>query len=984
MAAGFTNIYEQLSQTELAECGGTGTIYRHKKTGARIFCISCPDPNKVFMIGFRTTPKDSTGVAHIMEHSVLCGSQKFPLKDPFVELAKGSLNTFLNAMTYPDKTVYPVASCNEKDFMNLMDVYLDAVLHSNIYRERKIFEQEGWHYELAAPDAPLSINGVVYNEMKGVFSNPESVLERYTMHALFPDTTYGFESGGDPDVIPQLSYEEFLAFHSRYYHPSNSYIYLYGDMDMEEKLLWIDEHYLSAYDRLEIDSRILPETPFAKPREETVAYAIGDTEPEEGRAWLSANFVVGGELDAERYLAWQILEFALIDAPGAPLKEALIKAGIGEDILGGYTQGILQPYFSVIAKHASLKDRVRFAGVVHDCIAKLTAEGMDKKSLLAALNYTEFKYREADYGRMPAGLMYGLTALDTWLYDGDPTLHLRYDETFRSLRAHLEDGYFEELLKSAFLDNPFSADVAIVPKRGLQAEREEKEKERLAAYLSKLSAADKEKIVQETKELKAYQSEPADEDALNTLPVLGISDISREAEKVRIKRTGDVLYSELETHGIAYMRILLDTAALTEEELQFASFLTGLYGEIDTKAHSYKDLSSEILLRTGGISFDLVSYPQMDGSGAFCGRLVSEIRSLSAEVDAGLSMAVEMLTETLLEDEERIGEKLAEAKSRMQMKLDGASHSAAVCRAGSYYNRVQRFDDLTGGIAYYDFLNAALRFYQEPVHRKRWLKSLSAVAKKLIASSEPLFALSGSAEEKAAMEAALPKIREQLSKTSDAAKKEAEESGKPLGIPTGHPVQVQGCLNEGFETSGQVNYVARCGSFLAAGPYTGALQVLKGMLNYDYLWTNLRVKGGAYGCMSGFARSGRAFLVSYRDPNVAETNSIYEALPDCLAHHSFSEIELRKYIIGAVADLDQPVTPAISASREVSKYLSGLTDADFQKEWDEILSCTGADLNALAPYMRALLDAHVICAIGSKGKIEADKELFRSVRPLYS
>ena len=420
--------YKLVKKEKLNDIRSTGYLFRHIKTGARVMAIENDDENKVFNIAFRTPPKNSTGVAHILEHSVLCGSKDFPLKDPFVELVKGSLNTFLNAMTYPDKTVYPVASCNDKDFQNLMDVYLDGVFHPSIYREPKIFKQEGWHYELPSEDAPLTVNGVVYNEMKGAFSSPESVLERFTSSVLFPDTPYSNESGGDPAVIPNLSYEQFIQFHKDYYHPANSYIYLYGDMDMEEKLLWLDKEYLSAYDKKDftLDSSIALQKPFTEPVEKETTYSVTANEGTEDNTYLSLNTVVGTDTDPILYVAFQILDYTLISAPGAPLKQALIDAHIGQDIMGGYENGILQPYFSVVAKNANKEQKGEFLSVVKGTLRKLADQGIDKKSLLAGLNYYEFRYREADYGSAPKGLMYGLWSMDSWLYDADPMLHLQY------------------------------------------------------------------------------------------------------------------------------------------------------------------------------------------------------------------------------------------------------------------------------------------------------------------------------------------------------------------------------------------------------------------------------------------------------------------------------------------------------------------------------------------------------------------------------
>ena len=458
--------YEVLKDEDLKGIKAKGKLLKHKKSGARVLLVENDDNNKVFSIAFRTPPSDSTGVPHIMEHSVLCGSKNFPAKDPFVELVKGSLNTFLNAMTYPDKTVYPVASCNDKDFQNLMHVYMDAVLYPNIYNHDKTFRQEGWSYKLDEKDGELSYNGVVYNEMKGAFSSPEGVLDRVVLNTLFPDNCYANESGGDPEVIPQLTYEQFLDFHRTYYHPSNSYIYLYGDMDAEEKLNWLDQEYLGKYDREPVDSTIRFQEPFAEIQEKVIPYSIASEESEEDNTYLSYNKVVGTSLDKELYLAFQILDYALLSAPGAPLKKALTDAGIGKDIMGSYDNGIYQPIFSVIAKNANAEQKEEFIKVIEDVLKASVKNGIDTKAIEAGINYHEFRYREADFGNYPKGLMYGLQMMDSWLYDDEkPFIHIEALDTFEFLKKQIGTGYYEALIQNYLLDNPHGAIVIVTPEK---------------------------------------------------------------------------------------------------------------------------------------------------------------------------------------------------------------------------------------------------------------------------------------------------------------------------------------------------------------------------------------------------------------------------------------------------------------------------------------------------------------------------------------
>ncbi len=522
--------YEILEERELADINSRGYVIRHKRSGARIAVISNDDDNKVFYIGFRTPPEDSTGVPHIIEHTVLCGSEKYPVKDPFVELVKGSLNTFLNAITYPEKTIYPVASCNDKDFQNLMSVYMDAVFHPNIYLHEEIFKQEGWHYELEDADAPVTLNGVVYNEMKGAFSSPDDVIQREILNSLFPDTSYGNESGGDPEHIPDLTYEEYLNFHRKYYHPCNSYIYLYGDMDIAEKLQWMDEEYLGKYDRIEMDSTIKLQEPFAQPVEIYKKYPIASSETEEDNTYLSYNLAIGTVLDKELYQAFDVLDYALLGAPGAPLKQALLDAGIGKDIVGGYDSGTLQPTFSVIAKNANLAAKDRFLSIIHETLTEQVKNGIHKKSLLAGINSAEFRFREADYGQFPKGLLYGIQCLDSWLFDDmQPFMHLEAINTYRFLKEQVNTGYFEDLVEKYLINNQHASVVVIEPEKGLNAKREAELAQKLDDYKASLSDAEIRQLVADTRHLKEYQEEPSPKEELEKIPMLNRSDMKKTA-----------------------------------------------------------------------------------------------------------------------------------------------------------------------------------------------------------------------------------------------------------------------------------------------------------------------------------------------------------------------------------------------------------------------------------------------------------------------
>ena len=962
--------YRVVEHKMIEEMQSEGIVLEHKKTKARLFLVSNDDENKVFCIGFRTPPDNDCGLPHILEHSVLCGSDKFPLKDPFVELVKGSLNTFLNAMTYPDKTVYPVASCNDKDFHNLMDVYMDAVLHPNIYKEEKIFRQEGWHYELESKDAPLIYNGVVYNEMKGAYSSPESILDSVTQKTLFPDTCYGKDSGGDPVHIPELSYEKFLDFHRTYYHPSNSYIYLYGDMDMAEKLTWLDEEYLSHYEERPVDSRIREQKAFAEPVEREFSYSITEGESEEDATYLSVNTVVGDDLDPKLYVAFQILEYTLLDAPGAPLKQALIDAGIGKDVMGGYESGILQPYFSVIAKDANKEQKGEFLAIVKGTLRKLADQGINRKSLLAGMNYFEFKYREADYGSAPKGLMYGLQCLDSWLYDGDPMTHLCYQQTFDFLKKEVENGYFEQLIRDYLLDNPFEAVIVVAPEKNLTAKEDEKLAKKLAAYKASLSEEELEKLVTATRELKEYQDTPSTPEILAKIPLLKREDIEKKAETFFWKEKEEggikVLHHNFFTSGIGYLKVLFNTEVLPQEDLPYAGLLKSILGSISTEHYSYSDLTSEIHLNSGGVDFSVTSYPDLADPERFTGAFVASIRVLYDKLDFGFTILEEILNHSVFTDEKRLGEVIQETRSRAKMKLENAGHSTAVSRATSYFSATAYYNELTGGTAYYHFLEQMEKDYANK--KGEIMARLQEVSRKLFTRANML--VNYTADDKG-----YEQLPQNLKLLAD---KLPQGSGEKHAFT--HPVKN---VNEGLKTSAQVDYVARCGNFRDAGlEYTGALKILQVILSYDYLWLNIRVKGGAYGCMSGFGRSGEGYLVSYRDPNLKETNDIYEGIPAYLEAFDPDERDMTKYVIGTISNLDAPLSPSVKGSRGLSAYLSGVTEEMMQTERDQILGAAKEDIRALAAQVRAVLATGSFCVVGNEEKIEANRGMFGEVSSL--
>lgn len=962
--------YDLIKEEELKGIQSKGYLMRHKKSGARVLLIENDDENKVFSIGFRTPPSDSTGVPHIMEHSVLCGSKNFPAKDPFVELVKGSLNTFLNAMTYPDKTVYPVASCNDKDFQNLMHVYMDAVLYPNIYEHEETFRQEGWSYKLDSADDKLSYNGVVYNEMKGAFSSPEGVLDRVVLNTLFPDTSYANESGGDPEVIPELTYEQFLDFHRTYYHPSNSYIYLYGDMDMEEKLCWLDREYLCHYEKKVVDSEIHLQEAFSEMKELEMPYSIASDESEDENTYLSYNKVIGTSLDRELYLAFEILDYALLSAPGAPLKTALTDAGIGQDIMGSYDNGIYQPIFSVIAKNADADQKDNFIEVIENVLTDIVKNGMDQKALEAGINYHEFRYREADFGNYPKGLMYGLQIMDSWLYDDDkPFIHIEALDTFAFLKKQVGTRYYEDLIQKYLLDNTHGAIVIVKPEKGRTARMDAELDAKLQEYKASLGDEEIREMVSRTKKLEEYQSEPESEEALERIPVLNREDISREIDPIfneEMNLAGvPVVFHEIETNGIGYVDVMFDLSGVSAEELPYVGILQSVLGIIDTENYGYGELFNEINMHTGGIGTSLELYNDVTNIREKIFKATFEIKgkALYPKLEKTFEMMGEILTASKLNDTKRIKEILAMTKSRLSMKFQSSGHTTAALRALSYASPSAKFKDMTNGIDFYQKIVDLSEHFEE--EKESITATLINLTKKLFRPDNMMISYTASKEGMDGLEKMIANLSERLYKE----------------VPEETPCIIH-CekKNEGFKTASKVQYVARTGNFIDNGAaYTGALQILKVILSYDYLWQNIRVKGGAYGCMSNFNRIGEGYFVSYRDPNLKRTIEVYEGIVDYLKNFTVSDRDMTKYIIGTISNIDQPMTPATKGERSMNLYMNKVSADMIREERSQILDATQDDIRALYRVVEAVLKADQLCVVGSEDKIEENKELFKTV-----
>ena len=955
--------FRLLKQQTVPEIDAKGYAFVHEKSGARLFFLENDDDNKVFSVSFRTTPADDTGVAHIVEHSVLCGSRKYPLKEPFVELVKGSLNTFLNAMTFPDKTMYPVASRNDKDFQNLMDVYLDAVFYPAMKETPEIFRQEGWHYEIDNAEEPLRYSGVVYNEMKGALSSPDDVLENKVMRSLYPDTTYGFESGGDPDAIPTLTYEDFCAFHSRYYHPSNSYIYLYGAMDIEEKLAYLDREYLAAFDRIEPHSEIALQQPFHEMVRKEGAYSISEGEKTSEKTFLALSWLVGEADDAETMLALEILQHALLQTEAAPLKKALMDAKIGKDVSASFEDALRQPYMSIIVTGSESERAEELCRLTEEAMRRLIKDGIDKTLLEASINRLEFKAREADFGTFPKGLVYNIKIMNSWLYDADPAIYLYYEELFQKMREGLKGRYFEEILEKYLVKNAHRSLVVLKPSKTLSSERDAALAEALKKKKQALTHEEIERVIEMNKHLKERQESPETAEALATIPLLALSDIRREVEKLPLTEREiegcKVLHSDIFTNKIAYINLYFDAQGVPQEHIPYLFLLTDLLGAVDTESHTYAELSNLSNLHTGGISYEN-SAAVRNGEPDSCIPVFRvRARAFGRNLPELFSLLSEVLTESKFTDKKRLEELCGQCRAILEARVMSASQRSMAVRIASYLSPAGAYNE-QAMLSYYGFLADLTDHFEER------FEELS----KTLASLLPLVFTKGGLTIGVTLSEA-----EYASFAAEAAEF-CRRLPRAKAEPQVYHFDVR-AKNEGILSSSRVQYVGKAANFLRLGfSYTGSMSVLETILRYDYFWTKIRVQGGAYGAFTQFNRIGFLFFGSYRDPNLRETLEVFDKTADYLRSFDVSDREMVKFIIGTISTVDAPLTPQLKGLAAQDGFLRHVTEADRQKSRDEILATRQDDIRALADVVDVCMKENVLCVFGNEEKLKENAGLF--------
>ena len=926
---------------------------RHERSGAQLIWLAREDNNKTFGIAFKTLPEDSTGVFHILEHSVLNGSDKYQTREPFVDLLKGSLQTFLNAMTFPDKTFYPVCSRNDKDFLNLVSVYMDAVLHPAIYHKPEIFRQEGIHIELLEKDAEPTYKGVVFNEMKGAYSSPDSLMVSELDRALFPDNCYRFSSGGDPVVIPDLTYEKFIESHQRFYHPSNSRIFLDGDMDIPAVLSLLDS-YLGDFEATDCHIVLDKQVPVS-PDEVTAAYEIGPEENEKGRVRYAAGYVYGTYEDAETGIALRVLSDVLTGSNEAPLKRAILSRGLAEDVMLELNDGIYQPYAILGVSNTDAEKLPEIKDVIRETLTNLADGGLDKEQLTASFNRLEFNTRERDYGATPRGLVYGMVSLESWLYDGDPADALRFNDTFASLREKLATDYYEQLIRRVFLENDHKASACLIPSKTIGEERRAAEAARLAAIKATWTDEDKEALVKMNKELAEWQATPDTKEQLDTLPKLLLSDISEKEERLPTIADGAIVRHPIPSDGISYLSLYFSEAGLTTRQLSLAALLCELLTEMDTEDHDRLALQREIKTYLGRLTFSQVNYTRASDEGDVCHpHLAVKCSVLDANTDRAIGLIAEITRKTLLSNTENIKQIVDQVKTGLMQSMIMGGHSAAMSRALAHQNSAGVANEATGGYTYYTFCRDLSDNFADR-------------AEGLVAE---LTELAGVIFDRARLTVSMTATDAETSDVPAKALAAFPDSGAE--IPASSAFAPLAPKNEGIVTPAGVSFAVMAADMKKCGyAFDGSMRVLSKILSLGYLWNEIRVKGGAYGAGFLLRESGNMAFYSYRDPGAARSLGIYREASAFIRAFVESGEDITKFIIGTIADSEPVLSTSAKGSVADTDYFSGRTYEDRLRVRRQVLATDAEALLRHADTLDAIADSASICVVGGKDKLDA-------------
>jgi presequence protease len=954
--------FERLRVQEIPELKTQAQLFRHAKTGAELLSLISDDDNKVFGITFRTPPRDSTGVAHILEHSVLCGSRKYPVKEPFVELLKGSLKTFLNAFTYPDKTCYPVASQNVQDFYNLIDVYLDAVFYPRI--TPFTLQQEGWHLELDDPEGVLIYKGVVFNEMKGAYSSPDNVLSESSQQSLFPDTTYGLDSGGNPKHIVELTFDEFKDFHRKYYHPSNARLFFYGNDDPERRLHLANE-YLKDFERVPVDSTIVLQPLFDGPRRIIRPYASAEMDSGEGQAvrrgMLTVNWLLTETTDPGLNFALQVLKYILLGMPGSPLRKALIDSGLGDDLAGvGLENELRQMYFSTGLKGILDADADRVEELILKTLETLATAGIDRQTTEAAMNTIEFRLRENNTGSFPRGLNLMLRALTTWLYDSDPLALLAFETPLERLKSGLvsDPRFFENLIVRFFLQNRHRATLILEPDPELTSKEEATEREQLKVIKESLQPSQLQEIIANTRELKRLQELPDPPAALEAIPTLKIADLDRTNKLiplVALEKAGvRTFYHDLFTNGIFYLEVGFNLHSLKQMHLPYVSLFGRALIEIGTEKEDFVALTQRISGKTGGLRPEIfTSASKTDARGALW--LFLRGKSMLPHVEDLFEILHDVLLTVRLDNQERFRQMVLEEKARQEQKLVPGGHQIVNLRLRLHFSEADWAAEQMGGVSYLLFLRELARKIDED-----WpevLAVLEEVRRILVRRENMLLNVTVDEAGWAQCESKAAAFLGGLPSASV-----AKQTWSPQYPP----------LFEGMVIPAQVNYVGKGANLYESGyQFHGSAQVISGYLRSSWLWDRVRVQGGAYGAFCMFDRiSGTMTFVSYRDPNVLRTLDNFDQSVDFLRRSDLSENELTKAVIGAIGNIDTYLLPDAKGFVSLLRCLTGDTEADRQRTREEVLATGNADFKAFAEALERLRTEGIVKVLGSQNAID--------------
>jgi Zn-dependent M16 (insulinase) family peptidase len=957
---GFTLVEKKFVEEVDANC----LLFQHDKSGARLLKIATPDQNKMFNIAFKTTPQNDCGTPHIMEHSVLNGSKNFPVKSPFDILIKGSLNTFLNAMTGSDFTTYPVASMNDKDYFNLMHVYLDAVFNPNLYTDPKILQQEGWHHELASKDDEVVYKGVVYNEMKGSFSNPSRELGYQINKVLFPDNTYGVSSGGYPKAIPQLTQEAFVNFHKKYYHPGNSYILLYGSADLDKELQFIDKEYLSNYDLSTEKIEIPLQKPFDKMKELEKSYAVAEGTSTKDKTFLDLSIVAGEGADVALGLTFDVLSDALVNHESAPLRLAIQEAGIGQDI-SAYYNSSKQGVFEITIENANPEDKDRFKEIVYTTMKEVAEKGFDKKMIEGILNRLEFNMKE---GNTPQkGMMYLFQSYQSWMFANDPFIGLEYNKPLEEVKKALTTNLLETTITKHLANNPHAVLMVLKPEPGLQAKLAKETKAELKAFKESLSDDDKDKLIASTKELISYQKREDTPEAMASVPMLELADINSDIEWFAIDKKSisdvDVLHHNTFTNNILYSNLYFDIRTLPKDLIPYAELLSSFLGKLNTENYSYGELDNALNIQTGGFNTYTTTFLEKHSDDKLIPKFAIYTKATADKAANMFELANEVINHSKLNDKDRLKELLTRHQSRVDSDIKNNGLNYAMTRLRSYYSKYGAYSEETSGLEYYRFVTDLSENFD--TKSEELITKLEKTAALLFTKENMIGSVTCNENDFMAYEEGM-KIFTKSLKDGAVKLNDWKYDFKKK--------------NEGLKTASKVQYVVKGYDFKKLGyEYNGKMRVLNQVLSTDWLQKQVRVIGGAYGGFAGISNSGNVYFASYRDPNLSETFDNYNNTPSYLDKFNADDKEMTRYIIGTIARMDGPMTASQKGKRAIRYYFEKTTPEELKAEREAVLSTTSEDIKEMKKMIEDILSQNAICVYGNEEKVEENAKLFNEV-----